>query len=230
MNKLTKEAIWLLGCFVVLLVTFSCEEDKYYPTMYEARICKVPKFYNEKQGFYKGETSFILQDSSITFTCSVEFGNYESPTIIIHNFPAKLLLDFAKYNLDLAEEFSKYQLSESILNSNLDFCFRYYLYGFIPYTAHSESFLAPSEIDSTYHDKLYFQISKYDFTDSLYNEDKSQKIKYEIYAENYTENIISFALTRLEINGKPFSNMGNYETQLFARIKVGDEKITGNVP
>lgn len=226
MNRFTKETIWLFGCLITLLSILSCEEDKYHPTIIKKTICEVPKFYNEKQGFYEGEVSFISHDTtSFTFTCPVEFGNYENPIIVIHNFPVKLILDFAKNDLKLAEEISEYQLSESIFESNLNINFKYWLYGNLTFNDNGEPFGGPSKIDSTYPSKsLYFQVTDNYFEDSIYNEDKTQKMKFEVAAENYENNIITFILTMLEINDKRFPLIGEYEYRVFARIKVGDEK------
>lgn len=226
MNEFTYKTKLILGCLITLLAILSCEEDQYHPTITEKTICEVPKFYNDKQGFYEGEVSFISHDTtSFTFTCPVEFGNYENPIIAIHNFPVKLILDFAKNELKLAEEISEYHLSESILESKLNISFKYWLYGYLIFLDNGVPFGGPAEIDSTYQDKLYFQIKDYYFKDSVYNENKSQKLKYEIAAENNEDNIITFTLTMLEINDKKFPLMGKYESRVFAKIKVGDEKI-----
>ena len=227
MNRFTKETIWLFGSLIIFLSILSCEEDQYHPLISKKTICEVPKFYYDKQGFYEGEVSFISHDTtSFTFTCPIEFGNYENPIIAIHNFPIKLILDFAKNDLKLAEEISEYQLSDSILESNLNISFKYWLYGYLTFKENGEPFGGPSEIDSTYPDKLlYFQVTNNYFEDSVYNKDKSQKLNFGISAENYENNIVTLIITMLEINDKKFPLLGEYESRVFARIKVGDEKI-----
>lgn len=234
MNKLVKYAVWLFGIIMVLLGTLSCEED-YYAHIERGRyICRVPKFYKEKQGFYEGKMSLIQPESSAgTFICPIEFcGYYDTAQITIHNFPITNILEFAKNNLGLAEKLDNYQLSEIVSNSKRDFCFDYYLYGYLELLIGKNGRISSgsTEIDSTFQGNLFFQIPNGFLKDSIYNEDKSQKLKYQLYAKTNEDKIITLYLTGLEFNEVRLLPDTYDESHIFARIKVGDEKIAGNVP
>lgn len=72
MNGLIKNSL-LLFCFVFIGGTFfACiNEDWRLPDSYKV-VCNVPKFYDEKQGSYKGKVFLVRADSSLDTISTIE--------------------------------------------------------------------------------------------------------------------------------------------------------------
>lgn len=85
----------MLFCLVFIGGTFfACfNEDWQFPKPNWAN-CNVPKFYDEKQGSYKGEVFWERADSSLDTITTIEviYGNYADKTIEFKGFPIKCLL------------------------------------------------------------------------------------------------------------------------------------------
>ena len=127
MNGLVKNLL-LLFCFVFIGGTFfAClNEDWRYPDFHRA-VCNVPKFYDEKQGSYKGEVFLVKADSSLdtTFTfIEVKYGNYADKTIELKGFPIKCFLQ------QLDEELP-YKIPSSMLDRQINLRYKYYLDGVV---------------------------------------------------------------------------------------------------
>ena len=221
MNGLVKNLL-LLFCFVFIGGTFfAClNEDWRYPDFHRA-VCNVPKFYDERQGSYKGEVFLVKADSSLdtTFTfIEVKYGNYADKTIELKGFPIKCFLQ------QLDEELP-YKIPSSMLDRQINLRYKYYLDGVV-YEWDGDS------IGPNYREHLHTNIkSGFNvYNDSIYDEDKTQKLKYSIAAYCvYDESkfndydIMTLKLRCLELND---SIIEQPWYRKIAKIEIGRRIVT----
>lgn len=223
MNGLIKNSL-LLFCFVFIGGTFfAClNEDWRFPNSHRA-VCNVPKFYDEKQGSYKGKVFLVRADSSldtISTFIEVKYGNYADKTIELKGFPIKCFLQ------QLDEELPC-KIPSSMLDRQINLRYKYYLYGVdLVYEWDGDS------IGPNYSAHLYTGInSRFNvYNDSIYDEDKTQKLKYSIAAYCvYNESkfndydIMTLELECLELNGSIIEQPWYRE---IAKIELGRRIVT----
>lgn len=199
---------------------FSCKEDGYYYPRWndELAICNVPKFYDDKQGSYKGKVFLLKSDSvleSVPETVEVKFGNYANKSLTILRFPLRCLL--------VSMEDSS-ELPSSILEKRIKISFEYLLYGYLTSQVWpSYERLDGDSIDPSFRKSLYIGLKKEIFCDSVYNEDMTQKLKYEVHGYDETDsNSVIFELRHLDFNNRRLS--ANYNVPI-VKIKIDKNKI-----
>lgn len=217
MNGLIKNSL-LLFCFVFIGGTFfAClNEDWRLPESHMV-VCNVPKFYDEKQGSYKGKVFFVRADSSLDTisTIEVKYGNYADKTIELKGFPIKCFIQ------QLDEELPC-KIPSSMLDRQINLRYKYYLYAYLWYELEGDS------IGPNYPYNLYTGITNSrfnEYNDSIYNEDKTQKLNYYISAYNAVNDrdIITLNLDCLELNGS-IIELPWYRRE--AKIELGKRIVT----
>lgn len=220
MNRFMKKTLWLF-CMVSLFgMFFSCKEDGYYyPRWEEERaICNVPKFYDDKQGSYKGKVFLIKSDSvleSVPESVEIKFGNYANKSFAIQRFPLRYLLERMEDNSELPSY---------ILERRIKISFEYLLYGYLTNQVWpSYERLDGDSIDPGFRKSLYIGLKKEIFCDSVYNEDMTQKLKYEVHGYDETDsNSVILELRHLEFNNRRLAV--NYDVPI-VKIKIDKNKI-----
>ena len=199
---------------------FSCKEDGYYYPKWndELAICNVPKFYDDKQGSYKGKVFLIKSDSTleaVSESVEVKFGNYASKSFAIQGLPIRYLL---KSMGDSSE------IPSSILGKQIKISFEYLLYGYLTNQVWpSYERLDGDSIDSSFRKSLYVGLKNEIFCDSVYNEDKTQKLKYEVHGYDETDsNSVILELRHIEFNNRKM--VANYYVPI-VKIKIDKNKI-----
>lgn len=156
MNGLIKNSL-LLFCFVFIGGTFfAClDEDWRFPDSYKV-VCNVPKFYDEKQGNYKGKVFLVRADSSLDTisTIEVKYGNYADKTIELKGFPIKCFIQ------QLDEELPC-KIPSSMLDRQINLRYKYYLYAYL------DEWEGDS-IGPNYPYNLYTGINSEVYNDSIY--------------------------------------------------------------
>ncbi len=220
MNRFTKETQWLFGMLSLCGIFFSCKEDGYYYPRFDTRLafCNVPKFYDNKQGSYKGEVFLIKTDSALettSETIEVKFGNNANKTLEINGFPIKYLLQSMK---------ERNEIPSNLLEKRTSISFEYFLYGYLTVQVWpSYELLDGDSIDENFSNSLYIGVNKSIFCDSVYNEDKTQKLKYEVRGYDETDNnSVILELCHLEFNNRKLE--ANYYVPI-AKIKIDKNKI-----
>lgn len=217
MNGLIKNSL-LLFCFVFIGGTFfAClNEDWRLPESHMV-VCNVPKFYDEKQGRYKGKVFLVRADSSLDTisTIEVKYGNYADKTIELKGFPIKCFIQ------QLDEELPC-KIPSSMLDRQINLRYKYYLYAYLWYELEGDS------IGPNYPYNLYTGITNSrfnEYNDSIYNEDKTQKLNYYISAYNAVNDrdIITLNLDCLELNGS-IIELPWYRRE--AKIELGKRIVT----
>lgn len=215
MNGLIKNSL-LLFCFVFIGGTFfAClDEDWRLPDSYKV-VCNVPKFYDEEQGSYKGKVFLVRADSSLDTisTIEVKYGNYADKTIELKGFPIKCFIQ------QLDEELPC-KIPSSMLDRRINLRYKYYLYAYLWYELEGDS------IGPNYPYNLYTGINSEVYNDSIYNEDKTQKLKYSISAYDAVNDrdIITLNLECLELNGSIIIEQPWYRRE--AKIELGKRRLT----
>lgn len=173
MNKSLRNILLLCGVVAFMGAFFSCGEgDWQYPWSARAE-CNVPKFYVDKQGIHKGELFLLKTDSTldtVSVFIEVKMGGYTDKKIEFKGIPIKCFLrHLDKGLLD--------RIPSDILEKQIDVNYKYFLWGML----HEWD---GDSIGSNYTGALFTDInSNYrDCCDSIYSEDKTQKIKYNISA------------------------------------------------
>lgn len=213
MNGLIKNSL-LLFCFVFIGGTFfAClDEDWRFPDSYKV-VCNVPKFYDEKQGNYKGKVFLVRADSSLDTisTIEVKYGNYADKTIELKGFPIKCFIR------QLDEELPC-KIPSSMLDRQINLRYKYYLYAYL------DEWEGDS-IGPNYPYNLYTGINSEVYNDSIYNEDKTQKLKYSISAYDAVNDrdIITLNLECLELNGSEIELPWGWRD---AKIEIGKRRLT----
>ena len=227
MNKFLKETLWLFAIFFLCGMVFSCMEDGYYfpRYSYDVAICNIPKFYDNKQGIYKGEVFLIRPDSSLEAvpeTVEVELGNYANKDLVIKGFPIKYFFHKVNDGNFLAS------VPSYLLEKQVDISFKYFLYGYLEFQMWpSYKSIDGDSIDSSYYKSLYIGVQNNSnfYSDSVYNADKTQKLKYEVYGiEEGDSDAIILELCNLELDDKTFNP--EYKVPL-AKIKIGKKQVIG---
>lgn len=204
----------LLFCFVFIGGTFfAClDEDWRFPDSYKV-VCNVPKFYDEKQGSYKGKVFLVRADYSLDTisTIEVKYGNYADKTIELKGFPIKCFIQ------QLDEELPC-KIPYSMLDRQINLRYKYYLYAYL------DEWEGDS-IGPNYPYNLYTGINSEVYNDSIYNEDKTQKLKYSISAYDAVNDrdIITLNLECLELNGSIIEQPW-YRRE--AKIELGKRIVT----
>lgn len=220
MNRFTKDMVWQFAMFCLCGMFFSCVEDgRYYPKWHdELAICNVPKFYDDKQGSYKGKV-FLMKSVSVSEavpeSVEVRFGNYANKSFVIQGFPIRYLLESME---DSSE------IPSSILEKRINMSFEYLLYGYLTSQVYpSYKKLDGDSIGPGFKYSLYVGLKKANFCDSVYNEDKTQKMKYEVHGYDETDsNAVILKLRHLEFNNRKLA--ANYNVPI-VKIKIGKNKI-----
>jgi len=211
MKRFLRNILLLFGAVAFMGTFFSCwEEDWQYPWSTRAE-CNVPKFYDDKQGTHKGEVFLLKADSTldtVSVFVEVEMGGYADKTIIFKGIPIKLFL--RHLNRDLLDK-----IPSDMLEMQIDVNYKYSLWGEL----HEWD---GDSIGPNYTGALFTDInSNYrDCSDSIYSEDKSQKIKYcmSAYTGFFDYDLISLRLEDLEFNDSIISQPW-YQT--IAKIDIG---------
>ena len=204
----------MLFCFVFIGGTFfAClNEDWRLPDSYKV-VCNVPKFYDEKQGNYKGKVFLVRADSSLDTisTIEVKYGNYADKTIELKGFPIKCFIR------QLDEELPC-KIPSSMLDRQINLRYKYYLYAYL------DEWEGDS-IGPNYPYNLYTGINSEVYNDSIYNEDKTQKLKYSISAYDAASDrdIITLNLECLELNGSEIELPWGWRD---AKIEIGKRRLT----
>lgn len=232
MNRFLKESLWLFGLFPLCGMFFSCKGDGYYWPREESLVapCNIPEFYDNRQGNYKGEIFLIESDSILEATSDtvmVKLGNYANKDLEIDGFPIKYFLQKANDASFLAT------IPSCLWAKKTNISFKYFLYGYLTfqYWPYYESIDGDS-IDSSYTGPLYVGIDDSNkgnfYSDSIYNEDNTQKLKFEVYGEDiYPEeewgsNAIIIKLCNMVLNDKVCNPNHNIP---IAKIKFSKKKI-----
>lgn len=97
MNKSLRNILLLCGVVAFMGTFFSCWEGDWQYPVYRRVDCNVPKFYDDKQGSYKGIV-FLQNTNSILDTIStfveVKIGDYADKTFEIQGFPLGCFLQY----------------------------------------------------------------------------------------------------------------------------------------
>ncbi len=215
MNTFLKKTLELFAVIIILGSFFSCwEGDWQYPWSANAE-CNVPKFYDDKQGIYKGELFLLKADSTLdtaSVFIEVKMGGYADKTIEFKGIPIRCFLrHLDKGLLD--------RTPSDMLEKQIDVNYKYSLWGVL----HEWDGVS---IGPNYTGTLFTAInSNYrDCCDSIYSKDKLQKMKYCIsaYPGLFEYALIELHLKNLEINDSIISQPWYQST---VKIDIGD-KIT----
>lgn len=193
MNTFKKNTLRLFAIIIILGAFVSCwEGDWQYPWSRGAE-CNVPKFYDDKQGKYEGEVFLLKADSTldtISVFIKVKMGGYADKTIEFQEFPIKCFLRYLDRGL-------LDKIPSDILEKKINVNYKYFLWGDL-YEWDGDS------IGPNFTGVLYTKINSNSSycCDSIYSEDKSQKMKYTIsaYTGLFDYDLINLQLERLEFN------------------------------
>ena len=183
-------ALW---CFFLCVMFFSCEmydvDYNDYHTSVEAD-CD-DSVYDKNEGIYKGEI-FLVRDVRFPYgdrtydSVDVRLGNHVNKELEIMELPVKSLFDRYEDRKLLAD------IPSWVLEKKINITFKYKLYFNILYELPKEGEVVDIDIDSIisddfsdsrgsieidYHHRIY--------ADSVYNEDKTQKLKFDVNGSVY---------------------------------------------
>lgn len=217
MNTFLKETLWLFAVFFLCGTFFSCEEygglnDYYYA--YRGIECD-DSVYDKTEGIYKGELSLLrLYNDSYDETndsVDVRLGNHVNKELEIMELPVKKLFN-RNYEHELLADIPSWALEKKI-----NITFKYTLYLNIGYDESQgyEQTLVDSIISNYLsYNSASMMIEHYynHYADSVYNEDKTQKLKLDVESEvRYLMEgeAIMLYFNKLEINDKVFIDEKN---------------------
>lgn len=220
MNRFLKKTLWLFGVFFLCVMFFSCEmydvDYNDYHTSVEAD-CD-DSVYDKNEGIYKGEI-FLVRDVRFPYgdrtydSVDVRLGNHVNKELEIMELPVKSLFDRYEDRKLLAD------IPSWVLEKKINITFKYKLYFNILYELPKEGEVVDIDIDSIisndfsdsrgsieidYHHRIY--------ADSVYNEDKTQKLKFDVNGSVYLwrdEDVMNLRFNKLEINDKVFIDENN---------------------
>lgn len=112
------------------------------------------------------------------------------------------------------------KIPSSMLDRQINLRYKYYLYAYLWYELEVDS------IGPYYPYNLYTGINMEVYNDSIYNEDKTQKLKYSISAYDAVNDrdIITLNLECLELNGSIIIEQPWYRRE--AKIELGKRIVT----
>lgn len=112
------------------------------------------------------------------------------------------------------------KIPSSMLDRQINLRYKYYLYDYLWYELEGDS------IGPNYPYNLYTGINSEVYNDSIYNEDKTQKLKYSISAYDAANDrdIITLNLECLELNGSIIIEQPWYRME--AKIELGKRIVT----
>lgn len=112
------------------------------------------------------------------------------------------------------------KIPSSMLDRQINLRYKYYLYAYLWYELEGDS------IGPNYPYNLYTGINMEVYNDSIYNEDKTQKLKYSISAYDAVNDrdIITLNLECLELNGSIIIEQPWYRRE--AKIELGKRRLT----
>lgn len=112
------------------------------------------------------------------------------------------------------------KIPSSMLDRQINLRYKYYLYDYLWYELEGDS------IGPNYPYNLYTGINSEVYNDSIYNEDKTQKLKYSISAYDAVNDrdIITLNLECLELNGSIIIEQPWYRME--AKIELGKRIVT----
>ena len=215
MNRFLKKTLWLFGVFFLCVMFFSCEmydvDDYDYHTSVEADCDDL--VYDKNEGIYKGEIYLVRQyDRACDRTydsVDVRLGNHVNKELEIMELPIKSLFDGYEDRKLLAD------IPSWVLEKNINITFKYKLYFKILFELPKEGEVVDIDIDSIISNDFSdsrgsIEIDYYHriYADSVYNEDKTQKLKFDVKGYVYyiggDEEAINLSFNKLEINDKVF--------------------------
>lgn len=111
------------------------------------------------------------------------------------------------------------KIPSSMLDRRINLRYKYYLYAYLWYELEGDS------IGPNYPYNLYTGINSEVYNDSIYNEDKTQKLNYSISAYNAVNDrdIITLNLECLELNGSEIELPWGWRD---AKIEIGKRRLT----
>lgn len=111
------------------------------------------------------------------------------------------------------------KIPSSMLDRQINLRYKYYLYAYLWYELEGDS------IGPNYPYNLYTGINSEVYNDSIYNEDKTQKLNYSISAYNAVNDrdIITLNLECLELNGSEIELPWGWRD---AKIEIGKRRLT----
>lgn len=209
MNKLRKKTLGLLIMVFGVGTFISCLNENWQYYYSQDMMCNVPKFYDEKRGTHEGELFWLKKDSTldtVSVFIEIEMGGYADKTIEFKGIPLKnYLRHLDKGLLD--------KIPSDMLEKKINLKYKYELWGWV-------NKIDGDSIGPNFSKSLFTQVQEEqdEFIDSIYSEDKSQKIKYCFMA--YTGFVeltwIKLWMKELEIND---SVIRQPEYQVTAKMK-----------